>query len=291
MNNHDFAYVTVLSNETFLPGVKALLKSMKAVHASYPIGIMIPKSLEHSLTSAIEKMGILSSCNAFIIVADDLVIPPEVSIDRSHHWANTFFKLKTMSLMQFKKIIMIDCDVLVLKNMDELFQRESMSATSAGVCVHPDWAGNFTSGLVVMEPDKSIYEKLVGAIGTTVNHLHEQGKRAGDQDVVQTVFPDWSSHDNLLIHEKYNVIWYSIPHFCRYYHLHTDDIYMVHFTGAIKPWGYDKWYGLRELHKELRTQFKLWDWVRVPVTKSKRKKLERLLFKGFVWTKYWFLCK
>lgn len=284
---NDFAYITALSNETFLPGVKALLKSMRSVHTAYPLGIMIPRSLEATLRNAIEDSGLLKLNNVFIIVEDDLVIPSDVPIDRTHHWANTFFKLKVMSLTQFKKVILIDCDVLVLKNMDELFRRKSMSATSAGVCVHPDWKGQFTSGLVVIEPNLELYHKLVAAIGPTAKRLHAAGRRTGDQDVVQSVFPEWDKHQDLLIHEKYNVIWYAIPDFCRCYELETQDIYMVHFTGEKKPWAYDRYYAINQL----RAQYSIHDWIRIPFKRAKRRQLKIRLFKAFVWTKYWRLCR
>ena len=284
---NNFAYITALSNDTFLPGVKALLKSLKHVNTAYPLGIMIPKSLEGTLRNAIEDAGLLKAYNAFIIVEDDLIIPSDIPIDRTHHWAYTFFKLMSTSLTQFTKIILIDCDVIVLKNMDELFQRKSMSATSAGVCVHPDWKGQFTSGLVVIEPNIEIFTKLIAAIEPTVKRLHNEGKRTGDQDVIQSVFPDWGEQQNLLIHEKYNVIWYAIPDFCRYYQMGTKDIYMVHFTGAKKPWAYDKNFAITELW----SRFSAHEWIAILFKKSKRRKLKILLFKTFVWIKYWKLCR
>ena len=67
-----------------------------------------------------------------------------------------FFKLKIWTLTQYRKCVFIDSDNLVLQNIDELFERDEMSAA-------PDigWPDCFNSGVFVFVPSLDTYQELV----------------------------------------------------------------------------------------------------------------------------------
>ena len=59
-------------------------------------------------------------------------------------------------ISQFKKAVFLDADCLVLKNVDELFDREEFSAsTDVG------WPDCFNSGVFVFKPSGGTYTNLV----------------------------------------------------------------------------------------------------------------------------------
>ena len=68
----------------------------------------------------------------------------------------TFSKLHVWRLTQFFKCVFLDADTLVLQNVDELFEREELSAA-------PDigWPDTFNSGVFVFEPSIETFNKLV----------------------------------------------------------------------------------------------------------------------------------
>jgi alpha-N-acetylglucosamine transferase len=58
--------------------------------------------------------------------------------------------------VQFEKCVFLDADCLVLKNVDELFEREEFSAvTDIG------WPDCFNSGVFVFRPSLDTYSSLV----------------------------------------------------------------------------------------------------------------------------------
>ena len=68
----------------------------------------------------------------------------------------TFSKLRAWTLTQFTKCVFMDADTLVLQNVDELFEREELSAA-------PDvgWPDCFNTGVFVFKPSKKTYDDLL----------------------------------------------------------------------------------------------------------------------------------
>ena len=68
----------------------------------------------------------------------------------------TFSKLNAWRLTQYSKCVFLDADTLVLQNIDELFEREELSAA-------PDigWPDCFNSGVFVYEPSLETFYKLM----------------------------------------------------------------------------------------------------------------------------------
>ena len=68
----------------------------------------------------------------------------------------TFTKIYCWLLTQYSKCVFLDSDFLVLKNIDDLFEREELSAA-------PDagWPDCFNSGLFVYRPSKDTFHQLM----------------------------------------------------------------------------------------------------------------------------------
>ena len=68
----------------------------------------------------------------------------------------TFTKLHAWRLVRFDKCVFLDADTLVLYNVDELFEREELSAA-------PDvgWPDCFNSGVFVFKPSLETFERLL----------------------------------------------------------------------------------------------------------------------------------
>ena len=68
----------------------------------------------------------------------------------------TFTKLHCWRLTQFKKCVFVDADCLVLKNVDDLFERDEFSATA-----DVGWPDCFNSGVFVFKPSLNTYLQLL----------------------------------------------------------------------------------------------------------------------------------
>jgi glycogenin glucosyltransferase len=68
----------------------------------------------------------------------------------------TFTKLHLWSLEQFSKVVFLDADTLVLKNVDDLFDHDEFSA-----CPDIGWPDCFNSGVFVAQPNKETFQRLI----------------------------------------------------------------------------------------------------------------------------------
>lgn len=68
----------------------------------------------------------------------------------------TFTKIHCWNLTQYRKCVFLDADTLVVQNLDELFERDELSAV-------PDigWPDCFNSGVFVFEPSRATYEAIL----------------------------------------------------------------------------------------------------------------------------------
>ncbi|CAH8454455.1 unnamed protein product [Schistosoma mattheei] len=102
----------------------------------------------------------------------------------------TFTKLHCWRLTQYTKAVFMDADTMVLKNIDDLFEREELSAAP-----DPGWPDCFNSGVFVFKPHGSF--------------------DGGDQGLLNIFFSDWATKDiRLHLPFIYNVIsqaFYSYP--------------------------------------------------------------------------------
>jgi glycogenin glucosyltransferase len=68
----------------------------------------------------------------------------------------TLTKLFAWKLTQYRKAVFIDADCLVIRNVDELFERDELSAA-------PDvgWVDLFNSGVFVLRPSDDTFAALM----------------------------------------------------------------------------------------------------------------------------------
>lgn len=236
----DYIYLTALTNERYIPGLMALVRSMKEVKTQYDMAIMIPESREKELKEKISDYGIQKIGGVFIITQPDINIPLDVDIP-DYYWKDTFFKLQAARCFEYKKIILLDRDQMAVRNIDHLFEKKHLTSTTCGRCVHPDWR-SLSSGLLVIEPLEEFYNKLIACIKPAVERKRTRGLNVGDQDVFQEVYPEWRNDDTLYITENYNICWGWIENLCKKEGYDVNDFYMIHFPGKEKPWDNKKYY-------------------------------------------------
>ena len=233
------AYVTLLSNKSYFEGVLVLSRSLKAVQAQYPLYCVLSLSVDNEVQKELEQEGI--GCIRLAHAAVDGNVNPEGQ--GFSHWNFTFDKLQIWGLTQFEKIVFLDSDMLIVNNIDELFEREPFSAVCADSSYpgNEGWAGGLNSGLMVIEPDKETEKQLLLCVKPVVEESQKQNRLVGDQDVVKYFISDFGQRVSLHLDEGYNIFADHLTYYIRHlgYSLNNKTgkpIYVVHFIGKAKPW-------------------------------------------------------
>ncbi|KAH9512399.1 Glycogenin-1 [Bulinus truncatus] len=216
------AFVTLATNDTYALGCLVLGHSLRKVGTTRQLVVMVSVGVSDSVRSQlgsvfdlIVPVNVLDSsdtCNLALLGRPDLSV--------------TFTKFHCWRLTQFKKCVFMDADTLVVRNIDDLFDREELSAS-------PDagWPDCFNSGVFVFEPSEETYKNLLDFAVTSGSF------DGGDQGLLNLYFKNWATEDiKKHLPFTYNVVsqaFYSyLPAFKQFY----DDIKVVHFIGAVKPW-------------------------------------------------------
>lgn len=138
----------------------------------------------------------------------------------------TFTKIHCWTLTQYSKCVFLDADTLVLSNVDELFERDELSAAP-----DPGWPDCFNSGVFVFRPSLHTHAMLL-------DHALEHGSfDGGDQGLLNSFFSSWpveniSRHLPFIYNLSASSFYTYLPAFQQFGH----DAKIVHFLGSVKPW-------------------------------------------------------
>jgi glycogenin len=236
------AYCTLLSTESYLPGVLALHESLKRTGTAYPFATAISAHIAPEIDPVLEDAGIIVRR-----IPESTEIPKEM-IENNGHWGHTFDKVHLFGLSEFEKLVYVDSDMIVLSNMDELFDKPHMSAVPAGVLVHKDWT-RLNGGLLVIEPEDQLADGIFATLPQALAEVAAMGvKASGDQDLLNAYYPAWRTTPALQLDQGYNMFQcyldlhiekygFRLPqHFSNKKNDSEKRIKIVHFIGPRKPW-------------------------------------------------------
>jgi glycogenin glucosyltransferase len=199
-------YVTCLSTDSYLPGVLILNMSLIDSGCKYPLLALVMDGLEDSTYKALEKAGIEYIIKKPEFKIDQSVLDANIRA-RAHRernlgrWNHTFFKVYILDV-PCEKIVFLDADVMVMQNIDDLFDRPHFSACWDEDINPPNegLSGFFASGLMVICPNKDELEKAI----QLTNRF--KGSNGGDQTIFNRLFPDWKDHPELKLPREYAVL-------------------------------------------------------------------------------------
>ncbi|XP_068810939.1 glycogenin-1 isoform X3 [Struthio camelus] len=140
----------------------------------------------------------------------------------------TLTKLHCWELTQYSKCVFMDADTMVLSNIDELFERDELSAAP-----DPGWPDCFNSGVFVYRPSVETYNQLL-QLAT------EKGSFDGaDQGLLNTFFSSWATTDmSKHLPFIYNLSSTSVYSYLPAFKAFGANTKVVHFLGGTKPWNY-----------------------------------------------------
>jgi len=216
------AFVTLTTNDEYAVGAYVLGKSLRRVKTTRRMVVLLTKDVSQAkqdqLASVWDDLIMIEPLNSGDKETLTLLKRPELGV--------TLSKLRAWSLVQFTKCVFLDADTLVMQNVDDLFEREEISAA-------PDigWPDCFNTGVFVYVPSLDTYSKLL-------TFAESKGSfDGGDQGLLNDYFNWWSTrsianHLPFTYNMVSNVCYSYAPAYKRF----GSDVKIVHFLGAIKPW-------------------------------------------------------
>ncbi|EFI28638.1 glycosyl transferase [Coprinopsis cinerea okayama7 len=258
--SRQFAYATLLTKSKYLPGVLVLNHGLREVKSKYPLVVVAPATLPEEARNALKALNIP-------VREIDYLNPKEASTEElDERFADTWTKLRVFELFEYKRVVLLDCDMVVKKNMDDLFDALELlpgHIAAAHVCAcnprkipsYPkDWIPEncahtavksptspppdvtpssprpyhlLNSGLVVLQPSKDTFQIIL-------DHLFYAPAvptyRFPDQDLLAAVFKG-----------KWKTLpwYYNALRPLRNIHpamWSDDEVRCVHYILADKPW-------------------------------------------------------
>ncbi|KAG5245027.1 UDP-glucuronate:xylan alpha-glucuronosyltransferase [Salix suchowensis] len=169
--------------------------------------------------AAAQSIRLSGSTRDLVILVDETITEK----DAYNEW--NYSKFRLWQLTDYDKIIFIDADLLILRNIDFLFGMPEISATGNNATL-------FNSGVMVIEPSNCTFNLLM-------EHINEiESYNGGDQGYLNEIFTWWHripKHMNFLKHfwigdeeevkQKKTSLFGAEPPI----------LYVLHYLG-VKPW-------------------------------------------------------
>jgi alpha-N-acetylglucosamine transferase len=192
--NKRCAWITLICNDEYSPGVLALARSLKRSKTIYPLIVMIVKdNLSEDVIQQIQN----EECS--IKYVEGLYPNQQLTSLAFQHFMYAWTKLRAFEMVDVAdECVFLDCDMIVLQNMDELFQLEDkpdFAAIQTCICnpaktlsYHEYWnstncphtydqtsndlpniderAHMFNAGFFLFHPNKNVYEQMFKCLNT-----------------------------------------------------------------------------------------------------------------------------
>ncbi|KAG0034510.1 hypothetical protein BGZ81_004324 [Podila clonocystis] len=228
------AYITLLTNNNYASGALVLGHSLRAAQTTKKLAVLITAAVSHSIRDklaevydAVIEIGEIDSHSTKNLA---LLGRPELGV--------TLTKVHVFNQTQYSKVVFLDADTLVLRNIDDLFDFAANGSLddkdrNTRFAASPDagWPDCFNSGVFVCKPSFEDYTGLI-------EMANQEGTfDGGDQGLLNSYFSGWSrgSPDNRLPF-VYNTTPSSVYSYAPAFQQYRDRLNVVHFIGSFKPW-------------------------------------------------------
>ncbi|KAK6849609.1 hypothetical protein PG995_013442 [Apiospora arundinis] len=212
-------YLTLLMNDTYLPGALVLGHSLRDAGTSKKLGAMVTLD-----TVAAEAITQLKAVYDYILPVPRIKNPrpSNLSLMNRTDLHSAFTKINLWKQTNFRKIVYLDADIVAYRAPDELFDLEQPFSAAPDI----GWPDLFNTGVMVLTPNLGDYYALTA--------MAERGISfdGADQGLLNMHF----KNDYNRISFSYNVTPSAHYQYVPAYRHFQSSINMVHFIGSDKPW-------------------------------------------------------
>ncbi|XP_020210606.1 inositol phosphorylceramide glucuronosyltransferase 1 isoform X2 [Cajanus cajan] len=247
----DEAYVTLLYGDEFLLGVRVLGKSIRDTGSIKDMVVLVSDGVSDYANTLLQADG-------WIVEKISLLANPN-QIRPKRFWG-VYTKLKIFNMTEYKKVVYLDADTIVVKNIEELFK-------CGKFCANLKHSERLNSGVMVVQPSATVFNDMMSKVKTLPSYT------GGDQGFLNSYysgFPNAHVFEPNLTPEMLDTR--PVPEMERLSTLYNADVglYMlankwmvdenelrvIHYTlGPLKPWDWwtswlvkpvDVWQNVRE---------------------------------------------
>nr|XP_043613093.1 inositol phosphorylceramide glucuronosyltransferase 1-like [Erigeron canadensis] len=249
------AYVTLLYGDEFVLGVRVLGKSLRNTKTTRVMVVLVSDGVSNYAKNLLKADG-------WIVTPISLLNNPN-QVRPTRFWG-VYTKLKIFNMTDYKKVVYLDADTIVVKNIDDLFK-------CGKFCANLKHSERLNSGVMVVEPSEELFKDMVSKVTTMYSYT------GGDQGFLNSYYTGFESarvFDPKISAEVVNSK--PVPDMERLSTLYNADVglYMlankwmvdakelrvIHYTlGPLKPWDWwtswlvkpvDVWQDIRDQLEE-----------------------------------------
>ena len=214
---HREAYATILhSANIYVCGAITAAQSIRMAGSTRDLVILVDETISDHHRGGLQAAG-------WKVRTIQRIRNPKAERDAYNEW--NYSKFRLWQLTDYDKVIFIDADLLILRNIDFLFTMPEITATGNNATL-------FNSGVMVLEPSNCTFQLLM-------DHINEiESYNGGDQGYLNEIFTWWHripKHMNFLKHfwvgDEEDIKAKKIQLFGA----DPPVLYVLHYLG-LKPW-------------------------------------------------------
>lgn len=231
------AFVTLVTNADYIMGATALAHSLHRTNTTADLVVL------HTGAVAQDALAGLKALGCRIIPVEHLPLSDgfnERHARKNLHGAapftkgrkpdfhtplDNFCKLRLWQLTEYRTVVFLDADVVVLKNIDKLFDYPEFSAAPNVYESLADFH-RLNSGVFVAKPSNETFERMLVALDQP-----DAFWRRTDQTFLESFFPNW--HGLPVFMNMLQYVWFNMPTLWDW-----KDISILHYQYE-KPWEAD----------------------------------------------------
>ncbi|XP_022719025.1 inositol phosphorylceramide glucuronosyltransferase 1-like isoform X1 [Durio zibethinus] len=163
------AYVTLLYGDEFLLGVRVLGKSIRDTGTTKDMVVLVSDGVSDYAKKLLKADG-------WIVEKISLLANPN-QVRPKRFWG-VYTKLKIFNMTNYKKVVYLDADTVVVKSIEDLFKCEKF-------CANLKHSERLNSGVMVVEPSEAVFNDMMGKVNTLPSYT------GGDQGFLNSYYSDF----------------------------------------------------------------------------------------------------
>lgn len=167
----DQAYVTLLYGDEFLLGVRVLGKSIRDTGSKKDMVVLVSDGVSDYAKELLEADG-------WIVQMISLLKNPN-QVRPSRFWG-VYTKLKIFNMTDYKKVVYLDADTIVVKSIEDLFN-------CGKFCANLKHSERLNSGVLVVEPSRELFNDMMTKVTTLYSYT------GGDQGFLNSYYADFAN--------------------------------------------------------------------------------------------------
>jgi lipopolysaccharide biosynthesis glycosyltransferase len=190
---------------------------------------------------SLEYIAYLKNVYTHIISISYVDVNPTIFSKSDTRFRDVFTKLSCLKLIAYEKILLLDLDMIICKNIDHLFKLEPPAAcikyynlkfgekiNPKLICNGTKLVGSINAGLILLKPDLNEWNGIKSDI--KYNTLLYKFKYP-EQDYLSLRYcHQWTS-----ITFNYN-FQFGLTRRVKQLNYKSDNIYVIHYSSSYKPW-------------------------------------------------------